>query len=66
MGFNPKWVSTDPLKTYVGLEIADFCSYQIYKRLRYGPSADDKLFRIIEAKLHKYPNYKGKGLKIIT
>ena len=58
--FNKKR-NTDSSKSYIGLEIADLCAYPIYKFCRYHTK--DKAFQIIEEKLHRFPSYRGKGLK---
>lgn len=48
-------------KTYYGLEIADLCSYPIYKYCK--NHIKDKSFLLIETKIYGYPNYQGKGVK---
>ncbi|MDQ0359764.1 DUF3800 domain-containing protein [Breznakia pachnodae] len=64
--FNPKRVSKDIHKasaTFWGLEIADLCSYPIYKKYRGGQS--DTSFLLIERKIHGYPDYLNKGMIVI-
>jgi len=65
VNFNPKWVTNDKYKTYVGLEIADFCSAFIYNQCRYNHKVKSNEFKTIEKKFDKYPSYLGKGLKYI-
>lgn len=60
--FNKKRPINDPLKSYFGLEIADLCSYPIYKYCL--TNSKDKAFACIESKIHRYPNYFGRGLKL--
>lgn len=61
--FNSKWQeSSNCLKSYFGLEIADLYSYPIHKYCRTG--IKDKPFKILEKKLYKYPDYIGCGLKM--
>lgn len=60
--FNPKWSSLFQCqKSYWSLEIADICSYPIYKFFAHGTR--DKAFDTVESKFKGFPNYIGKGLK---
>ena len=60
--FNPKW-SSEALcqKSYWALEIADVCSYPVYKFFAHGKR--DKAFDVVETKFKSFPHYRGKGLK---
>jgi|Wag4MinimDraft_15_1082655.scaffolds.fasta_scaffold01819_3 hypothetical protein len=61
--FNKKWSHSDnEQSSYVGLEIADLCSYPIHKFVKY--STKDQAFATVESKIHGYPGYLGYGLKI--
>lgn len=60
--FNPKWSKeANDQKSYWSLEVADVCAYPIYKLFAHGKR--DRAFEVIETKLSRYPNYKGRGLK---
>lgn len=60
--FNPKWSKeANCQKSYWSLEIADVCSYPVYKYFAHGTK--DKAFEVVESKFKNYPNYKGRGLK---
>lgn len=59
--FNPKSTS-DKLKSYWALEIADVISYYIYNYVKTGDESDG--FNVIKEKIYGYPNHLGKGLKI--
>lgn len=60
--FNSKWSKThNELKSYFGLEIADLCSYPIYKFCKHGTK--DYALQCYEGKIHNYPRYEGCGLK---
>lgn len=58
--FNKKRTADNAL-SYFGLEIADLCSYPIYRYCINRESS--RSFDVIEHKLHAFPNYWGKGLK---
>jgi hypothetical protein len=61
--FNPKWSEEAHCqKSYWSLEIADICSYPVYKYFAYGKK--DRSFDVVETKFKNYPYHKGKGLKI--
>lgn len=61
--FNPKWCKGEnEKKSYFGLEIADLISYPIHKYNITGKK--DRAFECIESKIHGYPHYNGKGIKI--
>ena len=60
--FNPKWSQEAQCqKSYWALEMADVCSYPIYKHFAHGQS--DKAFEVVSAKFKNYPYYWGFGLK---
>ena len=60
--FNPKWSKEDHCqKSYWSLEIADVCSYPIYKYFAHGKR--DQAFDIVETKFRAFPRYRGRGLK---
>lgn len=60
--FNPKWSKEyNCQKSYWSLEIADVCSYPVYKYFAHGKR--DKAFDVVETKLKNYPSYRGRGLK---
>lgn len=60
--FNPKWsANDDEKKSYWCLEIADLFVYPFYKHYNY--KCEDPSYDALLPKLHKYPNYEGKGLK---
>ena len=60
--FNPKWsTKDDEKKSYWSLEIADLFVYPFYKYYNYH--IEDPAYNALLPKLHKYPNYEGKGLK---
>lgn len=60
--FNPKWSKEfNNQKSYWSLEIADICSYPVYKYFAHGKK--DKAFDVVESKLKNFPNHKGRGLK---
>lgn len=60
--FNNKWChKANNEKTYIGLEIADLCSYPIFRyTIDYKKSPP---FKIIEDKIYGQPDYWGKGIK---
>lgn len=62
--FNPKRSISDCRKSYYGLEIADLCSYPIYKYCRNGSDKTDKAYEILKSKIYGFPNIKGYGLKM--
>lgn len=62
VSFNPKRPRENLKVSYVGLEIADLCSYPIYNYCKGNRTGRD--FKMIEKKFGNYPNYKGIGLKI--
>lgn len=47
-------------KTCSGIELADLCSYPIFKYIKTGQK--DIAFKTIENKLMGYPEYEGKGI----
>ena len=60
--FNPKWSQIAHCQnSYWSLEIADVCSYPVYKYFAHGKR--DQAFDVIETKFKNFPRYKGKGLK---
>ena len=60
--FNPKWSQASHCqKSYWSLEIADVCSYPVYKYFAHGKR--DQAFDIVETKFKNFPHYRGKGLK---
>ncbi|WP_225743669.1 hypothetical protein [Marinilactibacillus sp. Marseille-P9653] len=59
--FNPKRTRDGSL-SYWPLELCDIISYSIHKYVK-TEEVDDH-FEYVEKKIHKYPNYNGKGLKI--
>lgn len=60
--FNPKWSECSHCqKSYWALEIADLCSYPIYKI--FAHKKKDRSFDVVEKKINGYPTYIGKGLK---
>ncbi len=65
--FNPKWYSGHS-STFVGLEIADLFSYPIHQHIKYsrvkGAVKETLSFNIVKKKIHCYPNYENKGIKI--
>jgi len=61
--FNTKRPVTNNKLSYYGLEVADLCSYHIYKHCR-NRNIENKTFECIEPKFFGYRNYIGKGLKI--
>ncbi len=61
--FNEKWCRySSYTKSHFGLEIADLVSHPIHQYARSGNK--NAAFLSIESKLHGYPLYSGKGLKI--
>ena len=60
--FNPKWSKECQCqKSYWSLEIADVCSYPVYKYFAHGKK--DRAFDVVEEKFKNYPTYRGRGLK---
>lgn len=59
--FNPKWYGGHS-STFAGLEIADLYSYPIHQYVKY--QKENLSFQTIKPKLHGFPDYKNKGLKI--
>ena len=59
--FNPK-LSDDKLKVNHGIDIADLCSYPIYRFMRFGTKGRD--FEIVMKKLAGYKKIKEKEMKM--
>lgn len=59
--YNPKRTQ-DFRKSYWQLELADLFCYPIHKYVRDGKKSDS--FKSFEQKIHGYPSYQGKGLKM--
>lgn len=59
--FNPK-ISDDRKIVYHGIDIADLCSYPIYRYMRFGTIGQD--FRIIINKLAGYKKFKEKDMRM--
>jgi hypothetical protein len=47
----------------IGLQIADLVAHPIGRQY-INPSQPNRSFEILERKLHKFPHYRGKGLKV--
>ncbi len=60
--FNKKWTD-DNQKTYTGLEIADLCAYPIFKYCK--DKTKNRAFNVLEKKILGYPDYIGKGIKLV-
>lgn len=58
--FNHK-ISRDGIFVYPGIEIADLCSYRIYRKMRFG--TDGKDFDIVQRKIIISKNGQKSGLK---
>lgn len=61
--FNPKWDKNNTSHSYIGLEIADLCVYTIFQHCVHNKKRLD--FDIIENKIYGYPNYDGRGIKLL-
>ena len=59
--FNPK-ISKDKMVVYHGIDIADLCSYPIYRYMRYGTIGED--FKIVMKKLAGYKPFKEKDMRM--
>ena len=59
--FNPK-ISADKKIVYHGIDIADLCSYPIYRYMRFGKRGRD--FNIVIKKLAGYKKFKEKDMRI--
>ena len=59
--FNPK-ISEDKTTVYHGIDIADLCSYPIYRYMRFGTIGQD--FKIVIRKLAGYKKFKEKDMRI--
>lgn len=59
--FNPK-ISKDKTIVYHGTDIADLCSYPIYRYMRYGTIGKD--FKIVVKKLAGYKPFKEKDMRM--
>ena len=59
--FNPK-LSSDKTRVFHGIDIADLCSYPIYRFMRFGTKGKD--FEIVVKKLAGYKKFKEKDMRI--
>lgn len=56
-------IFSDKKSNGAGLQIADLIAHPIGRHV-INPTQENRSFKIVEKKFHRYPNYNGKGLKI--